>query len=101
VERRLKRARILLGIAISCWLVLFPAYLHFYNLEEADFLSPNPNWENPDQEGLVASLEKKGKLWGLTPFPIVLLLETFPFDQLLHNSLQQISHDESLLILRC
>jgi hypothetical protein len=101
VERKLQRTRILLGLAISFWLLWFPAYLHFYSLEEADFLSLNPNWGNPDQEGLVVSLDKKGKLWVLTRSPIVPLLVAFPFDPFLHNSPQENSHDESLLILRC
>jgi hypothetical protein len=101
VKSRLKRTRIFLGILISLWLVLFPAYLHFYHLEEANFLSPTQNWENPDQEVLVVSLQKKGKILGFTLSPIALFPETFPFYELLNFSFQKNSHDESILILRC
>jgi hypothetical protein len=101
VKSKLKGTRIFLGIAISLWLVLFPAYLHFYHLVEADFLSPTPNWENPDQEGLIVSLEKKGKILGFTLSPVVLFPETFPFNELLNFSFQGNSYDARGLILRC
>lgn len=101
MKRRFKGTRIFLGIVVSLWLLLFPAYLHFYHLEEANFLSPTPNWENPDQEGLVVSLQKKGKILGLNPFPAVFLPVTFPFNQLLDFSFQRNSHGERFLILRC
>lgn len=101
VKSRLKGTRIFLGIMVSLWFVLFPAYIHFYHLEEANFLSPTPNWENPDQEGIVVSLQKKGKILGLNLFPAVFLPETFPFNQPFDFSFQRNLHDERVLILRC
>jgi len=58
-----KKYHIFLVTVLLVWAVFFPAYVHYYNLAEADCLH-NPHWENPFQEGLLAGLIKKWEFLG-------------------------------------
>jgi len=64
----------LLIMGLSFWFLLFPAYIHFVSLDDADLLSPTQAWESPDQDGLLAGIVKKGKMLGGHFFPAALLL---------------------------
>jgi len=101
MKKKLKGVQFLLSIGISFWILFFPAYLHSYCLEEADFLSPNPIWENPDQEGFLAEFNKKGKTLGILPFSFVSLAGILLFESFHNFSFPRSSHDENPPVLRC
>ncbi len=44
------------------WLLVFPAYLHFTALDEADFLSSTQAWENTDLSEMMAGFPKAEKI---------------------------------------
>ena len=52
---------------ISFWVLIFPTYCLFYSLDEVDVFR-SPHWENPDQEDLLADVQKEligsGGNWG-------------------------------------
>ena len=65
MKRRLK-TQIFLAIAISFLLPLLSAYMNYYVLTEADFLSTCPQFENTDLD--CHSLLKKQEFAALTGF---------------------------------
>jgi hypothetical protein len=99
--KRNKRIRIFMIMSVSLWILLFPAYLHFYDLEEADFFSPNQIWENPDSEILLAGFEKKGKFLGTGIFSITFFLWIILCEWLPRFSGQTFLPPEPALVLRC
>jgi hypothetical protein len=53
--KRKRKIQLLPVIAISLLLPLLSAYMHFYVLMEADFLSTSPKFENTDLDCLLLS----------------------------------------------
>ena len=49
---------IIFGVLICAWLIVFPGYIHFYNLTEADIFR-KAHIENPVLSDHLANLEKK------------------------------------------
>ena len=68
-----RQVKLLLGVGLTLWLLVFPAYLHFTALDEADFLSPSQAWENVDLLELTAGFPKIGKIIGGGTFLILLI----------------------------
>jgi hypothetical protein len=54
-----RRFQFFLVILISSFFAVFPAYLHYNYLVEADFPSPVPAFENLDQDYLLVSQQNK------------------------------------------
>ena len=67
--------------AISFFIAIFPAYLHYCNLEEADFLSQNLSFENPDQEIQLAIKQNDPKVFIFSAFSIILRTGIILFQQ--------------------
>jgi hypothetical protein len=91
--------RLFFILAVSCWIVFFPACCLFYSLEEMDVFR-KPHLESPIQEGLLANLEKKwlGIAWIICALFLFIGRETFnasPGYLLTLHPIQQTS------ILRC
>lgn len=63
----LKEAQILLVLGISLWILVLPAYQHFYGLEEVDISFLYLNLENPNGDGLGINLDEEGE--SLAPEP--------------------------------
>jgi len=100
-KRRFKKIQFFLIVTISLSITVFPAYLHYYNLVEADFLSPTLSFENPDQENFPIIHLTKLKASGLSGFPAGLLQETFLCEQITHLAFQTQSLCQKTPILRC
>ncbi len=95
------RVKILLIMGLSFWFFLFPAYIHFASLDDADFLSPNQAWESPDQDGLLAGMGKKGKILGGYFFPPALLLFFAFVEPLILFSRPKSALSQRAGVLRC
>lgn len=91
---------ILLMAAFSIWIAFFPAYVHSYNLAQADFLAQS-HWENPFQEGLLAGLSKKWEIPGWNACSLMFDQDNGFFEFLRHVSLSKFSPADQILILRC
>lgn len=87
-------------LVISFWILFFPAYVHSYNLTEADFLHGS-HLENPVWDGLLASSEEKWELSGLNVCCIMFLHGNAFFNFLPLFSFEYPSPDEKTSILRC
>lgn len=85
---------------LSIWMVFFPAYVHSCNLAQADFLA-RPHWENPYQDGLLASLSKRWEIIGGDGSSLVYDQDHRFFERLRHLSLPKLCPVEKTLILRC
>ena len=99
--RGLKRIHIFLIITISFSIPVFSTYFHYYTLVEADFLSPNLNFETFDQEILLAAYQSELKVLGLSGFFKGFQLATHLFGQASHFFSQVLSLNQKTLILRC
>jgi hypothetical protein len=88
-------------MGIALWILFFPAYLHLYSLDEADFFSPNQIWENPDSEVMLADFEKKGKILGATVSPVAFFLCIILCKSLSCFSFQTPSLCKQAIVLRC
>ncbi len=55
----LKEAQILLVLGISLWILVLPAYQHFYGLEEGDIPFLHLNLENPNGDALGINLDEE------------------------------------------
>jgi hypothetical protein len=84
---------ILFVVLISFWILIFPTYSSIYSLEEMDVFR-SPHWENPEQEDLLADLDKKWFPFGwiicalvLCPgketfnIPSILFIPSFPIQK--------------------
>jgi hypothetical protein len=100
-KRRFKKTQSFLIITISLSIAVFPACLHYYNLVEADFLSPTLSFENPDQENLPIIHLTKLKASGLSGFPAGFLQETFLCEQITCLAFQTQSLCQKTPVLRC
>ncbi len=91
----------LLVIAICFLLAVCPAYLQYNDLTEIDFLSPQPSFENPDQENLLTDEQSKIKIFVLNSSPGISLLGIFLREQIPNVAFQIFSIDRPTAILRC
>lgn len=102
MKTRLKSFPFSLAIVLSVSLIVFPAYLFYNSLQDADFLSPNANCENPDDISLLAGFEKKVKFLGSAELTTLSFYGAHPFQrELLLFSVQTSSLDQNNISLRC
>ncbi len=99
--RRQKGIQILLVIAISLSILASSTYCQYYILAAADFLSPDLNFENYDQEILLAAHQSELKSFGFSGGSNGLLLVAHVLSQFFHSFSQVLSFDQKTLILRC
>jgi hypothetical protein len=90
-----------LVIAISLLIPIISTYFHYYDLSEADFLSHDISYENPDQEDLFMGQQSESKVFISSAFSITFppgvdLLEQIPNFPFIICSL-----DQKTSVLRC
>ncbi len=101
MKKRIKRIQAILIIALSFSLTLFSTYILYHNLAQADFLSSDLSFENPDQEDLFIRQQAESKLFVSNPFSILFLPGVNLFGHLPYFSFSTPSFDQKALILRC
>jgi hypothetical protein len=99
MKRRL--IQIFLVIIISLFIPISLAYLNYYNLAKADFISLDLSFENPDQENLLLDQQNESKVFILSAFSILFpsginLLKKFP-----PFFLTMCFSDQKTFVLRC
>jgi len=92
---------VLLIIVICFSILVLPAYLNHYILEQINMMSPYQSFEKIDQNNLSVILEDKEKISGLSVFSIIPLLEIILLENIPSHSFQALSLDTKVLILRC
>jgi hypothetical protein len=101
VKGGFKRIQIILVIIISLAIPMSSAYVCCYTAAAADFLSPNLNFENFDQELLLSAYESKLKVFIPGSFFDGFHQLTYLFGQSSHFFFQIPSPDQGTLTLRC
>jgi hypothetical protein len=103
LEPRMKKrlTQVFLVILITLSISLLSAYLDYYDLAEADFLSRNISFENPDQENLSIDQRVEFKVFISSAFSLIFhevidLSEKFP-----RFTFTRFSFDQKTFILRC
>ena len=96
-----KSIQILLVIAISLAIPVSSAYVSYYTVASADFLSPNLGFEAFDQEYLAAANQSGLKIFDSSSFFKRVQLGIYPFGLPPHLSSQIFSLDQETLVLRC
>ena len=101
MKSRFKRISVILVIAISLSVTVCSAYVCYYTVAAADFLSTDQNFENFDHEFLFSASENELKIF----VPSDILYDFHPITCLpghfLHFLSPLSSYDEETLILRC
>jgi len=95
-----KSIQIILVIAVSLAIPVSSAYVGYYTVASADFLSPNLGFEAFDQEYLSAAHQSELKIFDSSIF-FRLPPGTYPFGLSPHLSSQISSLDQKTLVLRC
>jgi len=96
-----KAIQIILVIAISSAIPMSSAYVSYYTVASADFLSSNIGFEAFDQDYLMAANQSELKLSPLVDFLIGFQTATDLFGLSSHLSSQISSLDQKTLVLRC
>jgi hypothetical protein len=96
-----KKIQIILVIAISIAIPASSAYICYYTVLAADFLSPNLNFETFDQEILFSACENELKVFVPANFLNDFHLITYLAGHSFHFLSPLSSYDEETLILRC
>ncbi len=96
-----KAIQIILVITISSVIPVSSAYLSYYTVASADFLSSNIGFEAFDQDYLMAANQSELKLSPLVGFLSGFQMVTDLLGQPSHLSSQISSLDQKTLVLRC
>ena len=88
-------------IAISIFIPIISTYLSYYNLAEADFLSQDISYENPDQENLSIDQQGESKLLISSTVPIIFPPATDLLEQLLYFPSATCCLNQKTAVLRC
>lgn len=96
-----KAIQIILIIAISSAIPVLSAYVSYYTVAEADFLSSNLSFEAFDQEYLLAANQSELKVSPPVGFSSGCQLTTYLFGMPSHFSFQISPLDQKSLVLRC
>jgi hypothetical protein len=96
-----KAVQIILVIAISLVTPVSSAYISYYTVASADFLSSNLGFEAFDQEYLSAANQSELKVSPSVGFFSGLHLASDLFGLPSHLSFQMSSLDQKILVLRC
>jgi hypothetical protein len=99
MNRKRKRAQILLAISFIFFLPIFSAYLYYNNYAEADFSPAKPTFDNPDQDYLLINQESKSFTFGQNTSPFI--FETYPLFVFPPLSFGISPLDQKPLTLRC
>jgi hypothetical protein len=90
----------LLITGISLWFLFFPAYQNYFDLEEVDFFSSCLNWENPDQQAPLVSLDKKGNFFSPQAISTIWLSRTISINWIPQSLYETSPLNHKSLILR-
>ena len=101
MKERFKRIQIFLVIAISLFILAFPAYLRCTMLSQAKFISSDLSFENQNQEEGLPDNEKGLKVLGPTAFLIIFPLDANLFEQSSHLFPRSPSLRQKTSVLRC
>lgn len=88
-------------IAISLFIPIISTYFDCCNLAEADFLSCDLSYENPDQDSLSIDQQNESKVFLSSAFSILFDPGIILFQQLSHFPFTLCSLDQETFILRC
>lgn len=100
MKRRFKGIQIFLVIAISFFILAFPAYLRNTGLLQTKLASWNLSFENPDQEQGLTGNEKGLKVYGLSTLLIMFLWSTNLFEQSCNLFSHTLSPHQKTSVLR-
>jgi hypothetical protein len=99
MKRRL--TQIALVVLITLFISFLSAYLDYYDLAEADFLSRNISFENPDQENLLIDQQIEFRVFMSSAFSLI-IHEIIDFSERLpHLTFEPSSLERKIFILRC
>jgi hypothetical protein len=101
MKRRSRSPQALLVIAICFLLVVCPAYLLYNDVVEIDFLSPDPSFENLDQENSLVDGQSKSRIFVFNPSSEFFLAGVFFSVPPPCFSGQVFSAEEPVRVLRC
>jgi hypothetical protein len=90
-----------LAILILFLLIVCPAYSHYNELIEIDFLSSHSSFENPDLEGLLADKQNKAKIFVQSSSSVNCFSSFFCIEQFPRVSSPILSLIGPISILRC
>ena len=96
-----KSIQTILVIAVSLAIPVSSAYVGYYTVASADFLSPNLGFEAFDQEYLSAAHQSELKIFDSSSFFKRLQPAIYPFGLPSHLSSQKSSLDQQTSVLRC
>jgi hypothetical protein len=93
--------KMILVIAISLAIPLSAAYVSYYTVAAADFLSPNLNFEVFDQKYLESANQNELKIIDSGSFSNRFQIGAYPFGQPSYFFSNISSNDQKTIILRC
>ena len=101
MKKRFKAPQIFLVIAISFFVLTLPAYLSCTKLSEANFVSSDLSFENPDQQNELSDYENEPEVSGPSAFSIIFLQGTNLFKHSSHSFSQALSLHQKTFVLLC
>jgi hypothetical protein len=101
MKRVLKGIPIFLVIALSLFILAFPAYLRCTQLSQFRFVSSDLSFENPVQEEGLPDNEKESKVYGSSAPFIILHLPANHFEQSSYPLSHTLSLHQKRFVLRC
>jgi hypothetical protein len=101
MKKGMKRIQILLGIAISLFILALPAYLRCTQPSQSKFISSDLSFEDSGQEEGLPDSEKELKVFGSSGLLIIFDLGTNLFEQSFHLFSQRVSLHQETFVLRC
>ncbi len=96
-----KTIQVILVMAISLAIPVSAAYVGYYTVASADFLSPNLSFEAFDQEYLLVANQSELKIFDSSNFSKTVQLEIFPIGLFPHLSSKISPLDQRTSVLRC
>jgi len=101
MKKRFNSIQIFLVIAISLFILAFPAYLRCTQLSQSKFVSSDLSFEDSGQEEGLPDSEKELKVYGSSPLLIISDLATSLFEQSSYLFPQVLSLCQGIVVLRC
>jgi len=101
MKKGMKRIQILIGIAISLFILALPTYLRCTQPSQSKFISSDLSFEDPGQEEGLPDSEKELKVFGSSGLLIIFDLGTNLFEQSFHWFSQKVSLHPQTYFLRC
>lgn len=96
-----EKIRITLAIFTAFLLVFCPAYFHYNDIVEIDFLSAHTSFENPDQENLQSDKQNKTKIFVQNLSSVLSSVLLFSIADLPDDSPRLFYFFEPTAVLRC